>query len=315
MSKKTRREAMQAAMITDTASDTPTDTTAEIAAPVELETAGPVIAHVTAEIAEAFGMADMPNVVIEPSCDLATLQADFARAAEIPLPAIAGLSMDNDAAETDAEADALDAADALLDAEAAITATEPTSAESSEPAIDAPTVTYMLVIAGQHDTLASAAMHAQQYGKLARVTVCVARADTGETVQCFEHRGRGKRSDATDDGVHAPRGSAWDSKSGLAVQAMLRPEGATMDEMRMHTGWTFGKKYVAQLARSFHVTITTHDATARVKRTWHAEPAAGFIPVGEYVAPSDDADDAGQPDDAADDAGNVVQIADRMAAD
>lgn len=275
MSKKTRRAAVRSDLTSDTASNTPADTTAEIAAPV------------------ALSPADRPTAA---PCSVETVAADLARAAAIPLPAITGVSMDDDDAETDA----------------AFTATEPTSAESSEPASDAPTVTYMLVIAGQHDTLASAAMHAQQYGKLARVTVCVARADTGEMVQCFEHRGRGKRSDSTDDGVHAPRGSAWDSKSGLAVQAMLRPEGATMDEMREFTGWTFGKKYVAQLARSFHVTITTHAATARVKRTWHAEPASGCVPVGEYVAPAADLDtpDAGQ-----DDAGNVVQIADRLAAD
>lgn len=276
MSKKTRRNALAAGLTSATETETSADTKQIDAIMAHNEAQPAVLDALNAAVASVF---DLP---IAAQC----------RAAEIPLPAITGLSMDDDAA-SDAEADA------LLDAEAAITATEPTSAE---PASDTPPVTYMLVIAGQHDTLASAAMHAQQYGKLARVTVCVARADTGETVQCFEHRGRGKRSAATDDGVHAPRGSAWDSKSGLAVQAMLRPEGATMDEMRMHTGWTFGQKYVAQLARSFRVVISTHDATARVKRTWHASPAAGFMPVGEYVAPSDDA-------------GNVVHLADRMAAD
>lgn len=144
-------------------------------------------------------------------------------------------------------------------------------AESAEAMPDA----YTLVITGSHDSLMAAGMFAGQYAKLIGAQVCVVDA-SGTPIRCYDPPVRGKRGDRGigGSGVAAgPRGADWSSKSGQAVKLMMRPDGATMDEMREITGWTFGKKYVAQLMRSFGVAITTKEATARTKRTWHAVAA------------------------------------------
>lgn len=132
--------------------------------------------------------------------------------------------------------------------------------------------TYTLVITGQYDSMLAAGMFAGQFAKLIGSQVCVVDA-SGTPVRCYDppaRRGRGERGIGGTGAAAGPRGADWGSKSGQAIKLMMRDDGATMDEMREITGWTFGKKYVAQLMRSFGVAITTKEATARTKRTWHA---------------------------------------------
>ena len=131
---------------------------------------------------------------------------------------------------------------------------------------------YTLAIAGQSPSLIAAVIQAEQLAKAAGVTVVILDS-AGQPIRQIVPPARGGRGGTISAG---PRGADWASKSGQAVKLMLATDdkgatvGATMDEMRAITGWTFGQKYVDQLARSFGVRIWTVDATARMKRTWHA---------------------------------------------
>lgn len=148
---------------------------------------------------------------------------------------------------------------------------------------------YTLAISGQYDSLIAAGMFAASYAKAIGIQVCVLGAD-GAPVRCYDppiKRARGDKAAGVSSG---PRGADWGSKSGQSIKLMMRDEGATMDEMKEITGWTFGQKYVNQLMRSFGVTITTRDATARTKRTWHASA------VVSTPAEIDQTDDAGDHD-------------------
>lgn len=130
---------------------------------------------------------------------------------------------------------------------------------------------YTLVISGTHDSLLAAGMYAGAYAKSLGVQVCVCDA-SGAPVRCYDPPARRGRGGKANGGVSAgPRGADWSSRSGRAIKLMMRAEGASMDEMREITGWTFGEKYVRQLRRSFRVDIWTIAATARTKRTWRAE--------------------------------------------
>ncbi|HTI81773.1 MAG TPA: hypothetical protein VL614_15095 [Acetobacteraceae bacterium] len=156
-------------------------------------------------------------------------------------------------------------------------------AEADQDVLQQLPESYTLAIAGQYDSLLAAGMFAGTFAKALGMQVCIIDA-SGAPVRCFDppaKRGRGgDKSAAVSNG---PRGADWGSKSGQAIKLMMREEGATMDEMKEITGWTFGKKYVAQLMRSFGVAITTHEATARTKRTWHAT-------IADTVAHVDDAE-------------------------
>lgn len=201
---------------------------------------------------------------------------------------------------TDMTVDVAAMADALAPLDVApkppiVPSLEELRAESAEILPDA----YTLVITGQHDSLMAAGMFAGQYAKLIGAQVCVVDASS-TPVRCYDppvRRTRGDRGIGGSGVAAGPRGADWDSKSGQAVKLMMRVDGATMDEMREITGWTFGKKYVKQLMRSFGVVVTTTAATARTKRTWHAVAATAHL------------DDAAA-DDAAED-----QEAARLAAD
>ena len=131
---------------------------------------------------------------------------------------------------------------------------------------------YTLAIAGQSPSLIAAVIQAEQLAKAAGVTIVILDS-AGQPIRQIVPPARGGRGGTISAG---PRGADWASKSGQAVKLMLATDdkgatvGATMDEMRAITGWTFGQKYVDQLARSFGVRIWTVDATARMKRTWHA---------------------------------------------
>lgn len=131
---------------------------------------------------------------------------------------------------------------------------------------------YTLAIAGQSPSLIAAVIQAEQLSKAAGVTIHILDA-AGQPVRTITPPARGGRGGTVSAG---PRGADWQSKSGQAIKLMMATDstgatvGATMDEMRAITGWTFGQKYVDQLARSFGVRIWTVDATARMKRTWHA---------------------------------------------
>lgn len=142
---------------------------------------------------------------------------------------------------------------------------------------------YTLAIAGSYDSLLAAGMFAGSFAKAIGLQVCIIDA-AGNPVRCFDpptKRVRGDKAAAVSTG---PRGADWGSKSGQAITLMMRPEGATMDEMKEVTGWTFGQKYVVQLMRSFGVQITTHEATARTKRTWHAVMADAVAHVDDAEA-------------------------------
>ena len=67
-----------------------------------------------------------------------------------------------------------------------------------------------------------------------------------------------------------PRGPNWDCKSGQVVRLMMRPEGATMDEIKDCAGWSLSPKHIAQWPRSFGVRVWADPATARTKKIWRA---------------------------------------------
>jgi hypothetical protein len=157
---------------------------------------------------------------------------------------------------------------------------------------------YTLAIAGESPSLIAAVIQAEQAAK-ATGSVIVILDQYGvpaRTVTPPTRRGGGGGMAGA-----GPRGADWTSKSGHAVKLMMATDasgatiGATMDEMKAITGWTFGQKYVDQLQRSFGVKIWTVEATARVKRTWHAALATD-IPADE---PAEPAEAAGHDIDAA----------------
>ena len=143
---------------------------------------------------------------------------------------------------------------------------------------------YTLAIAGQSPSLIAAVIQAEQVAKATGATIHILDS-AGQPIRTVTPPARGGRGGTVSAG---PRGADWASKSGHAVKLMLCTDasgttvGATMDEMKAITGWTFGQKYVDQLARSFGVRIWTVEATARMKRTWHA----AFV----NSAPADDSE-------------------------
>lgn len=131
---------------------------------------------------------------------------------------------------------------------------------------------YTLAIGGESPSLIAAVVQAELASKVTGSVIVILDA-YGSPVRTITPAGR---RGGGSGGMTGPRGADWSSKSGRAIKAMMAVDasgktvGATMDEMKEITGWSFGQKYVDQLQRSFGVRIWTVDATARVKRTWHA---------------------------------------------
>ena len=160
-----------------------------------------------------------------------------------------------------------------------------------ERTTEQPTGQVYIRLAGTMDRL-QAGMLAAKLAKRLKADTQVCDSGSGELIG--EHAARRRKADPK-----APRGPDWSSKSGQTVTLMLRPDGATMDEIRDVTGWSFGAKYAASLERSFKVRISTHPATSRTKRTWHAEPVT-VTAQGDASPPA--------PDPLADDDTNVVRF-------
>lgn len=181
-----------------------------------------------------------------------------------------------------------DATDSMLSALAAPAPAEPV---------------YYLTIALPAGTDAIAAcVTAQMHAKKLKTGVCVHAGAIGEAFRCYDHGGKVRVAGQPSATESHKRGADWSSKSGQAIVLMMRPDGATMDEMREITGWTFGAKYVRQLERSFGVVVAVHEATARTKKTWHAEIASEVTRTSDAGHDDDEAPadpDAGLDMDAA----------------
>ena len=172
-----------------------------------------------------------------------------------------------------------------------------TPTEASTPAVAS---YYMVISLPPGADLMEAGFAAAALAKRARTTVCVHAGAPGEAVRCFGHDDRARAGTAASAPPAAKRGADWSSKSGHAVTLMLRPEGASMGELSSITGWTFGQKYMDQLARSFCVMITTRPAEGRNPKLWFAVRADAAASVAEAAV------DAGADDVAA--MGELVEL-------
>lgn len=125
-------------------------------------------------------------------------------------------------------------------------------------------MTYSLKIDGLFESIEAAQSFARPYAKSLGARIIISGSCDGAPITCIDPP---VKTDLD-----------WDSKSGRAVKLMMRKRGATLEEMRVETGWTFSQKYILQMARSFGVKITMKDANDTSKRTWHARKLAPWRP-------------------------------------
>ncbi|HTI81786.1 MAG TPA: hypothetical protein VL614_15160 [Acetobacteraceae bacterium] len=127
---------------------------------------------------------------------------------------------------------------------------------------------FSLKIDGHFESIEAARSFARPYAKSIGARIIIS-SGAGAAITCID--------------PPAKTDVDWDSKSGQAVRLMMRKRGATLEEMRVVTGWTFSQKYILQMQRSFGVVIEMRDASDVSKRTWHARRLRPFRSPVEAV--------------------------------
>jgi len=115
-------------------------------------------------------------------------------------------------------------------------------------------------------TIEAAKIWAEQALRKLRVEVSIVHKLTGDVATVLSPKS-GSTGNARIPGD--PR-DKWASETGQAMSLMLRPEGATMDECKDVTGWSFGWAHMRKMERSFDTIIVEQAATARQKKTYFA---------------------------------------------